>query len=178
MVRIRIPIKSTGDSDEWHADETVVKINGKNHYLWICVDSETRFITSWNLNQSREVECTFSLFKRSKIFGNPKSIVTDYLPSYIEPVKNTFKESKHIVVKYFNNDASNKLIEPFNKTFKSWYKKTKGFKSYESSNSLISNFIFYYNFIKNYSSLSNLTHTQVCVINYTHQEKVNWFIKY
>ena len=36
----------------------------------------------------------------------------------------------------------------------------------------------YYNFIKNHSSLSNLTPAQVCGINYTHQEKVNWFIKY
>lgn len=167
-----------GDSDEWHADETVVKINGKKHYLWVCIDSETRFVTSWNLNQSREAECAFSLFKRSKTFGTPKSIVTDGLPSYREPVKNTFEGSTHIVVKDFSDDISNNLIESFNKTLKSWYKKTKGFKSYESSNSLISNFIFYYNFIKNHSSLSNLTPAQVCGINYTHQEKVNWFIKY
>ncbi len=167
-----------GDSDEWHADETVVKINGKNHYLWVCIDSETRFVTSWNLNQSRESECAFSLFKRAKTFGSPKSIVTDGLPSYREPVKNTFEGSSHIVVKDFSDDISNNLIESFNKTFKSWYKKTKGFKSYESANSLISNFIFYYNFIKNHSSLSNLTPAQVCGINYTHQEKVNWFIKY
>ena len=140
-----------GDSDEWHADETVVKINGKKHYLWVCIDSETRFVTSWNLNQSREAECAFSLFKRSKTFGTPKSIVTDGLPSYREPVKNTFEGSTHIVVKDFSDDISNNLIESFNKTLKSWYKKTKGFKSYESANSLISNFIFYYNFIKNHS---------------------------
>ena len=57
-----------GDSDEWHADETIVKINDKKHYLWVCIDSETRFVTSWNLNQSREAECAFSLFKRSKTF--------------------------------------------------------------------------------------------------------------
>lgn len=167
-----------GDSDEWHADETVVKINGQKHYLWVCIDSETRFVTSWNLNKSRGAECAFSLFKRAKIFGAPKSIVTDGLPSYIEPVKNTFKCSSHIVVKDFTDDISNNLIESFNKTFKSWYKKIKGFKSYDSANSLISNFIFYYNFIKAHSSLSNLTPAQVCGINYTHHEKVNWFVKY
>ena len=60
-----------------------------------------------------------SLFKRAKIFGTPKSIVTDGLPSYIEPVKNIFKGSRHIVVKDFTNDISNNLIESFNKTFKS-----------------------------------------------------------
>ena len=63
-----------GDSDEWHADETVVKINAQKYYLWICIDSETRFITSWNLNKSREAECAFSLFKQTKRFGKPKSI--------------------------------------------------------------------------------------------------------
>lgn len=65
-----------GDSDEWHADETVVKINGKKHYLWICIDSETRFITSWNLNKFRGSKCAFSLSKKAKTFGSPKSIVT------------------------------------------------------------------------------------------------------
>lgn len=108
-----------------NADETVVKINGKKHYLWICIDSETRFITSWNLNKSREAECAFSLFKRAKTFGSPNSIVTDGLLSYREPVKNTFEGSTHIVVKDFSDDISNNLIESFNKTFKSWYKKPK-----------------------------------------------------
>jgi len=31
-------------SDEWHADETVVKISGKKYYVWFIIDSETRFI--------------------------------------------------------------------------------------------------------------------------------------
>lgn len=113
----------------------MAKINmpttGKKHYLWVCIDSETRLVTSWNLNQSRGSECAFSLFKQAKTFGSPKSIVTDGLPSYIEPIKNTFKDSTHIVVKDFDDDISN-----------------------------------------------NLTPAEVCGINYTHQEKVNWFIKY
>ena len=167
-----------GDSDEWHADETVVRINGKKHYLWICIDSETRFITSWNLDPSRGCECAFSLFKKAKALGSPKTIVTDGLPSYIEPITKTFENSHHQVVEDFTDDISNNLIESFNKTFKSWYKKIKGFKSYNSANSLISVFIFYYNFIKKHSSLSDLTPAEVCGINYTHQEKVNWFVKY
>ena len=30
------------DSDEWHADETVVKISGEKYYIWFIIDSETR----------------------------------------------------------------------------------------------------------------------------------------
>lgn len=31
-------------SDDWHADETVVFINGQKYYLWLAIDSETRFV--------------------------------------------------------------------------------------------------------------------------------------
>ena len=167
-----------GDSDEWHADETVVKVNGQKYYLWICIDSESRLITSWNLSGSRGSDSAFSLFKQAKKFGSPNAIVTDRWPSYIEAINTTFCDTKHIRVESFCDDISNNLIESFNKTFKSWYKKIKGFKSFESANSLISNFVFYYNFIKSHSSLSNLTPDEVCGINYSHRDKINWFVKY
>ena len=167
-----------GDFDEWHADETVVKVDGQKYYLWICIDSESRLITSWNLSGSRGSDAAFSLFKQAKKFGSPNAIVTDRWPSYIEAIKTTFNDTKHIRVESFCDDISNNLIESFNKTFKSWYKKIKGFKSFESANSLISNFIFYYNFIKSHSSLSNLTPAEVCGINYSHRDKINWFVKY
>ena len=32
------------NSDEWHADETVVKIQGEKYYLWLILGSETRFV--------------------------------------------------------------------------------------------------------------------------------------
>ena len=40
-------------SDDWHADETVVFINGIKHYLWLVIDSETRFIVSFHLSKSK-----------------------------------------------------------------------------------------------------------------------------
>ena len=41
------------NSDEWHADETVVKILGKKHYIWFIVDSETRFVLGFHLSPHR-----------------------------------------------------------------------------------------------------------------------------
>lgn len=32
------------NSDEWHADETIVKMAGVKHYVWFVIDSETRFV--------------------------------------------------------------------------------------------------------------------------------------
>lgn len=41
------------NSNEWHADKTVIKISGVKHYLWLVVDSETRFITDFHLSPHR-----------------------------------------------------------------------------------------------------------------------------
>ena len=60
-----------------YTDETVVRINGIKYHIWICIDSETRFLTSWNLNQAIEAECAISLFKQAKHFS--KLLLTVYL---------------------------------------------------------------------------------------------------
>lgn len=41
-IAIRLIPALAFNSDEWHADETVFKIQGKKHYLWLIVDAETR----------------------------------------------------------------------------------------------------------------------------------------
>ncbi|MGL5901454.1 MAG: DDE-type integrase/transposase/recombinase, partial [Cetobacterium sp.] len=41
-------------SDEWHVDETVIKIKGKRYYIWTLIDSETRYVIDWYLTKSRE----------------------------------------------------------------------------------------------------------------------------
>lgn len=44
MAKTDLAIKMNFDSDEWHADETVVKILGKKYYIWFIIDSETSFV--------------------------------------------------------------------------------------------------------------------------------------
>lgn len=164
------------NSDEWHIDETVVKINGLKHWIWFTIDSETRFIVSHHLSPSRASEQAFSNLYFSKSFGSPKSVVSDGLPAYMVPVKSIFPDSKHIVVKSFKDDISNNLIESFNKTFKSWYKSKLGFNSFESANSLISMFVYFYNFVRPHSSLNNLTPAQVAGANYDDKVRNSWLI--
>ena len=54
------------DSDEWHADETVVKILGKKYYIWFIIDSETRFVLGFHLSPHRDSPQAFSLFDSVK----------------------------------------------------------------------------------------------------------------
>ena len=46
------------NSDEWHTDETVVKIQGKKYYLWLILDSETRFVLGFHLDRHKFIFST------------------------------------------------------------------------------------------------------------------------
>lgn len=78
------------DSDEWHADETVVKILGKKYYIWFIIDSETRFVLGFHLSPHRDSPQAFSLFDSVKQPGKPNAIVTDRYSAYKVPTKAIF----------------------------------------------------------------------------------------
>ena len=63
------------------------------------------------------------------------------------------------------------IIEAFNKQFKYWYQTRYGFNSFESANSMIMMFVFFFNFIRPHSSLSNLTPTQVAGLKYSKRQQ-------
>jgi len=99
--------------------------------------------------------------------GNPSSIVSDRYSAYNVPTKCFFPEVKHIRVASFKDDISNNMIESFNNRFKAWYKTKRGFRSFESANSTISVFVFFFNFVRSHMGLTNFTPAQVagCVYN-------------
>ena len=70
------------DSDEWHKDETVVKINGVKHYIWFIIDSETRFILGYHLLSHCDSPQAFSLMESAKTLDKPGSIVSDRYSAY------------------------------------------------------------------------------------------------
>lgn len=160
------------DSDEWHADETVVKINGKKHYIWFIIDSETRFILGFHLSPHRDSPQAFALMNTVKGLGKAKSVVTDRYSAYQVPIKTILGDQvKHIRVQSFKDDISNNLIESFHHQFKAWYKTKQGFNSFYSANNLISMFIFFYNFVRPHSSLNGLTPAQVAGLELTPKQK-------
>ena len=149
------------NSDEWHADETVIKINGTKHYLWFVIDSETRFIIAYHLSPSRDSPHAFTAINAASELGNPNSIVTDRYSAYNVPVKSILCGTMHIKVECFKDDISNNLIECFHKQFKAWYKTKQGFSSFNAANNLISMFVFFFNFVRPHSALTGLTPAQV-----------------
>ena len=86
---MRIQLVSLLDlnSDEWHADETVVKIAGVKHYIWFIIDSETRFVIGFHLFPHRDSPQAVSLFSEAVKLGKPSAIVSDRYSAYKVPVK-------------------------------------------------------------------------------------------
>lgn len=159
------------DSDEWHTDETVVKINGVKHYIWFIIDSETRFILGYHLSPYRDSPQAFSLMNSVKSLGKPGSIVSDRYSAYKVPVMSLFDDTSHIRVESFKDDISNNLIESFHHQFKAWYITKQGFNSFASANNLISMFVFFFNFVRPHSSLNGLTPAQVAGLKLSPREK-------
>lgn len=158
-------------SDEWHMDETVVKVAGVKHYLWLVVDSETRFVIGYHLSPHRDSPQAFSLLTEAATHGKPSALVSDRYSAYKVPAKSVFNGVKHIRVESFKDDISNNLIECFNKQFKAWYKTKQGFSSFATANNLISMFIFFFNFVRPHSALNGLTPAQVAGLNLTKNQK-------
>lgn len=159
------------NSDEWHADETVVKIAGIKHYIWFVIDSETRFIIGFHLSPHRDSPQAVSVLSEAKSNGKPAAVVSDRYSAYKVPIKALLPEAKHIRVQSFKDAISNNLIECFNKQFKAWYKTKQGFSSYRSANNLISMFVFFFNFVRPHSALNGLTPAQVAGLNLSNKQK-------
>jgi transposase-like protein len=158
------------NSDEWHADETYIKIAGVQHYVWFVIDSETRFVIGFHLSPHRDSPQAVSVLNEAAQHGKPVSLVSDRYSAYKVPVKAVLGVN-HIRVASFKDDISNNLIECFNKQFKAWYKTKQGFCSFESANNLISMFVFFFNFVRPHSALRGLTPAQVAGLNLSKTQK-------
>lgn len=165
------------DSDEWHADETVVKISGKKYYIWFVVDSETRFVLGFHLSRYRDSPQAFTIFNAVKDLGKFSALVSDRYSAYKVPAKSVLgSDVKHIRVESFKDDISNNLIESYHHQFKAWYKTKQGFHSFDSANNLISMFVFFYNFVRPHSSLNGLTPAQVAGLSLTKKQKRKYLL--
>ena len=163
------------NSDEWHTDETVVKIAGVKHYIWFVVDAETRFVLGFHLSPSRESHDAFSVLNAVKNLEKPAAIVSDRYSAYNLPVK-TVLGVRHIRVQSFKDDISNNLIECFHKQFKAWYKSKQGFQSFDAANNLIYSFVFFFNFVRPHSALNGLSPAQVAGLTLNHKQKREYLL--
>lgn len=96
------------NSDEWHVDETVIKIAGVKYYMWFVVDAETRFVIAFHLSPHRDSPQAFATLQQASKHGKPTSLVSDRYNAYKASAKSVFPESKHIRVRSFSDTTNSK----------------------------------------------------------------------
>jgi len=145
--------------NKWLGDETVVKVNGKEKYLWSIMDYETRCHIATLLTEGRGAKEASSVIKKAirDAGKQPQKFVTDGLKSYSTALKELPSNCiEHVSnVGLANQRDSNNRIERLQGTIKNWTKAKRGLKS--QSETLVEGHRLYYNFIRPHMALRNKT---------------------
>lgn len=164
MVSKYLEKKKINSGDKWHADETVVRVNGKHCLIWSLLDSETRILLAAKVNKSRGAEQAYNLIEKglSKVNNIPSEIVTDCLGSYTKAINKKFgEELKHPIIHIqtgISSPLSNNKIERFQRTVKQRFKAMGTcFQSEETARIFKEGFNIYYNNVRKHSSLDGKT---------------------
>ena len=147
--------------DTWIADETVIKIGGKNYWLWDIIDPDTRFLLATYLSPNRGIAQAKKLMElASERAGKvPNIVVTDKLASYIDGIELAFgSETKHIQATPF---SGTQLIERWHGTLKERTKVVWGLKKPETAKDFLEGFLFFYNFLRPHESLKDKTPAEI-----------------
>jgi len=147
----------TGDT--WIADETVLKVGGKNIWFFDVIDEKTRYLLASRLSESRttkEAALVMNEAKR-KAGKSPKRIITDKLAAYIDGIELVFgADTKHLQGKPFTDVNSTNVIERFHGTLKERTKVIRSFRSMETARLLTQAWLVHYNFFKEHTTLGDI----------------------
>jgi transposase-like protein len=157
--------------DVWIADETVLKIDGKNVWLWDIIDYKTRFLLATRLSQTRTGKDAQMLMSRAlKMAGkSPKAIVTDKLKSYLDVDYGNTEHRQGGIAR--SGEDNTQMIERFHGTLKQRTKVMRGLKNFETALDFTEGWLVHYNYLRPHESLQDKTPAQVSGITYPYQ---NW----
>ena len=145
--------------DEWLADETCLKVAGKNIWFWDVIDAKTRYLLASRLSETRTTKDAALVMKEAlkKAGKTPKRIITDRLAAYIDGIELVFgADTEHIQSKPFTDINSTNIIERFQGTLKDRTKVIRGFKNMKTARLLTEAWLVHYNFFKEHETLGNV----------------------
>lgn len=145
----------------WVADETVLKIAGKNIWFWDIIDAKTRFLLGSHISRTRTIkDARILMEKASQRAGGmtPDVILTDKLAAYLDGIERTFgADTKHIPIKGLTAMMNTNLIERFHGTLKDRTKVMRGFYSVDTARLLLDGWLVHYNYFRPHESLNGRT---------------------
>jgi len=149
--------------DIWIADETVLKVGGRNIWFWDIIDVDSRYLLASHLSTSRTTQDAASLMRKAadRAGKAPKHIITDRLAAYLDGIELVFgADTKHIQSEPFVEADSTNIIERFHGTLKDRTDVVRGFKNMDTARLLTDAWLVHYNFFKEHETLGNVPPAQ------------------
>lgn len=152
--------------DVWIADETYMKLKGKNVYFWDIICPKTNYLIATHVSFTRGMRDARALMELAKerTGKTPKKVVTDKLKSYIEGIEGAFgMDTKHVQGGPFQSLESGEStaeIERFHKTLEQRTKVFEKFKDIKSIRLLTDGWLINYNFFKQNEGCGNIPPAQ------------------
>ena len=149
--------------DQWVADETVIKVDGGNVWLWNVIDVDSRYMLATHISTTRttrDAETLFTLAK-GRAFKVPKSIVTDGLRAYIDGIERVFGgDTRHIQSQGLRAEINNNLSERMQGTIKDRTKVMRGLEFKRTAELFVDGFRLHYNHMRPHEALRRKTPAQ------------------
>jgi len=157
--------------DTWRADELYVKVKGNMKYLFAMMDDETRFWIAQEVAETKMKHDARTLFFRAKrLMGKqPKTLITDGLPSYSLACDQVFDGTKHIRHIRLQGDKNNNKMERMNGEIRDREKTMRGLKRKRTP--ILSGYQIYHNYIRPHESLDGKTPAEACGIKVEGENK-------
>ncbi len=160
-------------SDTWRADEIYIKVHGDMKYLFAMMDDETRFLIAQEVAETKEKHDARLLFFRAKrLMGKqPKTLITDGLPSYSVACDQVFDGTKHVRKITFDGKVhNNNKMERMNGEIRDREKTMRGLKRKRTP--ILQGYQLYHNYIRPHEALNGKTPSEACGI--TIEGKNKW----
>ena len=143
----------------WVADEMQVDVGGKKAWLWNVMDSKTRYILATHLTPRRDAQAARVVLRKAALAADkpPKTITSDKLRSYIQPVKDVLPEAEHIQSEGIRSSINNNLSERLQGTFRDRTKTLRGLESIKTGQRYLDGWTLTYNLFRGHHSLQNKT---------------------
>ncbi len=145
--------------DTWIADETVLKVGGRNVWFWDIIDADSRYLLASRLSTARTTKDAALLMKQAQLRAGktPERIITDRLAAYLDGIELVFgADTKHVQSGPFVETDSTNMIERFHGTLKDRMKVVRGFGNMGTARLLTEAWLVHYNFFKEHGSLGDV----------------------
>jgi len=150
--------------DTWRADELWIKIKGDKKYMFAMMDDETRFWIAQEVAETKLKHDARVLFHSAiRVTGKqPKTLITDGLPSYSIACDQAFDDTKHIRHITLQGDRNNNKMERMNGEVRDREKTMRGLKKRYTP--ILSGYQLFHNYIRPHEGLNGKTPAEACGI--------------